>query len=356
MTKYFYNSYIFRLTAPPLFGILIYLLILMFFDSLNMLTENFFSREVLFVISLTFIFFEGNRLVIVILNKIYPVTRDLTLRIIFQYISSFIFTILIVSTFLYAYFTYIEGFNAIRTELITFNSIYLFTGIFYNLFFFSLIFLNKKNASKVNREKALRENLELELQSFKNQVNPELLFQSLEIIISELHRDNESADGLIGYLSEIYRYILDNKENELVSLKEELISINPIYKVFKAKFDKSFSLDINVEDKAQELNLIPGTMQLLLEFALSENIINKYLPLVFKISNSENSLLVNYKLNKKINKINIVQERLDFLIKAYAHYSVKGYKMWSENGNRYFEISLIEVEEELINTELVINA
>lgn len=318
----------------------------MFFDSVNMLAENFFSREVLFVISLTYIFFEGNRLLIVILNKIYPVTRVLKLRIIFQYVSSILFTVFIVSIILYAYFTYIEGFSTIRTELITFNSIYLFTGIFYNLFFFSLVFLNKKNESKVNKEKTLRENLEIELQSFKNQVNPELLFQSLEVIICELHRDKKSADDLINNLSNIYRYTLDNKNNELITLKKEINSVKPIYNLFKAKYGNSLSLDIKVDDNIQVFNLIPGTMQLLLEFALSENIINEYLPLNFKISNNNNSLLVNYKLNKRINEINSVQKRLDFLFRAYSYYSEKGYKIWSENGNRYFEIPLIEVKEE----------
>jgi len=346
MNKYFYNSIIFRLAAPPLFGILIYLLILMFFDSVNMLAENFFSREVLFVIGLTYIFFEGNRLVIVILNKVYPITRDLKIRIIFQYIFSILFTVIIVSIILYTYFTYIEGFNTIRTELITFNSIYLFTGIFYNLFFISLVFLNKKNESKVNKEKTLRENLEIELQTFKNQVNPDLLFQSLEVIICELHKDKKSADGLINDLSKIYRYTLDNKNNDLVTLKEELNSINPVYKIFKAKYGKSLIVDINVEDNIKEFYLIPGTMQLLLEFVLSENMINEFLPLNFKISNNGNFLLVNYKLNKKIKEINSVQNRLDFLFKAYSYYSEKGHKIWNEDGNRYFEIPLIEVEEE----------
>jgi len=311
-----------------------------------MLAENFFSREVLFVTGLTYLFFEGNRLVIVILNKIYPITRDLKLRVILQSLFSIFFTILIISTTLFAYFTYIEGFNTIRTELVTFNSIYLFTAIFYNLFFFSLVFLNKKNESKVNKEKALRENLEIELESFKNQVNPELLFQSLEVIISELHRDKKSADGLIDNLSKIYRYTLDNKNDDLVSLKEEVSSLKPIFNLFKAKYGNSFSLDITIDSETRKLNLIPGTLQLIMEFALSENIINEYLPLNFKISNKENKLLISYKLNKRISGANTVKERLDFLFRAYTYYSGNGHKMWNKNGIRYFKIPLFEVEEE----------
>jgi LytS/YehU family sensor histidine kinase len=208
------------------------------------------------------------------------------------------------------------------------------------------VFLNKKNESKVNKEKALRENLEIELQTFKNQVNPELLFQSLEVIISELHRDKKSADSLIDNLSKIYRYTLDNKNDDLVTLEEEINSLKPIYNLFKAKYDNAFSLDIKIDDGIKELNLIPGTLQLLMEYALSENIINEYLPLNFKIVNNENQLLISYKLNKRISEVNTVKDRLDFLFKTYEYYSEKGHKMGSEDGVRYFEIPLIEVEEE----------
>jgi len=346
MKKYFYNSIIFRLAAPPLFGILIYLLILMFFDSVNMLADNFFSREVLFIISLTYVFFEANRLVIIALNKFYPVLKDLKLRIIIQYPLSILATILVISASLYAYFFYIEGFSTIRTELVTFNSIYLFTAFFFNLFYFSHVFLNKKNESKVNKENSLRQNLEVELQSFKNQVNPELLFQSLEVIISELHKDKKSADGLINNLSQIYRYTLDKKNDDLVTLKEEVNSLEPFYKLFKTKYGVCFSLDIYIDDEVLGLHLIPGTLQLIMEFALSENIINEYLPLEFTIRNKQNLLLINYKLNKRLSGINTVKGKLNFLFKAYSYYSEKGYKTWKDNGSRHFEFPLIEVEEE----------
>jgi len=216
--NYFLNSITFRVAAPALFGIIIYLLVLMFFDSIQMLQENFFSREVLFIILVTYVFFEGNRLVLVLNNKLFPVEKDLKTRIIAQYLISIFLSVCIISLLLYYYFVNIEGFSTIRTELITFNSIYLFICVFYNLFFFSLVFLNKKNESKVEFELKRKEGLDIELRTFKNQVNPELLFQSLEIIISELHQDKKSADDLIDQLSKIYRFTLDNKNNDLIPL------------------------------------------------------------------------------------------------------------------------------------------
>ncbi len=125
----------FRVVSPLITGILVYMLVLMFFDSVDMLAANFFSREVLFVISLTILFFETNRLVIIFLNRFYSIDRDIKFRIIFQYALSVLFTLTVISLTLYYYFSYIEGFSTIRTELITFNSIFLFAAVFYHLYF-----------------------------------------------------------------------------------------------------------------------------------------------------------------------------------------------------------------------------
>lgn len=345
--KYFYNSIAFRLAAPPLLGILIYLLVLMFFDSLDMLSENFFSNEVLFVIGLTFLLFEANRLVIVILNKLHPLSNKIKSRIIVQYILSCVISIFIVSLSLYVFFKHVIGFTTITTELITFNSIYLMASIFYNLFFFSQFFLHRKNTDKIEREVSEKESIDFELQTFKNQVNPELLFQSLEIIINELHKDKKSADRLIDELSKVYRYSLDNKNNDLISLKEELESLNPVLNIYKAKYGKFLNTENKVSKDHLDFSLIPGTLQLFLEFALSENVVTESLPMNFNIRSENKHLCVSYKLNKKLSKNNPVEKRLEFLTKAYSYYN-SGKNSHSDfkqlnSGYRIFEIPLMEV-------------
>lgn len=345
--KYFYNSIAFRLAAPPLLGILIYLLVLMFFDSMDMLADNFFSNEVLFVIGLTFLFFEANRLVIVLLNKAYPISEKLRMRIIIQYLLSFAISAFIVSLALYVFFKHVIGFTTIKTELITFNSIYLMAAIFYNLFFFSQFFLNRKNTDKIEREVSEKESIDFELQAFKNQVNPELLFQSLEIIISELHKDKKSADRLVDELSKVYRYSLDNKNNDLISLKEELDSLIPLVIIYKAKYSNYLNVDNKVHKDHLDINLIPGSLQLFLEYALSENVVTESLPLNFKVRSVEKRLIVSYKLNKKLSKINPVDKRLEFLTKAYSYYNsgdnIHDKCKRIEDGHRIFEIPLIEI-------------
>lgn len=344
-TKLFYNNLLFRIAAPPLFGMVIYLLVLMFFDSVEMLSQNFFSREVLFVVGLTYVFFELNRIVIVLFNYLFKNAIKIRLRILIQYATSVAATICIISFILYQYFVTFEGFSTIRTELITFNSIYLFAGIFYHLHFFSMMFLFKKNESLVNRELSKKNKLELELTAYKNEINSVFLFQSLEVIIAELHKSKKQADELIDKLAQVYRYNLDNRQNEVVPLSYEITSLNPVLDIFRAKFGPSVSLEVKI-DQTDDYQLIPGTLQTLFEFAVLNNIITDKLPLKFIISNKNDSLLIQYKVNEKVSLAGNNKHRIEQLTKAYNYFADEGFKDVRENGFQNFEIHLLQVEEE----------
>lgn len=344
--KFFYNNAGFRIAAPIIAGLFLYFLILMFFDSVDMILSNFFSREVFFVIVLTYVIFEANRLIIVILNRVHPVARNIRIRFMLQYVLAILINLTLVSLILQLYFVYIEGFTTIVTELITFNALFCFTVLFYHLFFFSIVYLNRRNDSLVEQEIMMKESIEIELQSFKNEINPKLLFQSLEIIISALHRDKKHAEKLIDQLSLSYRYILDNRFNELATLKDEIQSIHPIMAIFKSRHHDAFRVLVDIKDVPGGVYLIPGTLSLILEFALAENIITEAIPLNMTISLKEPSVIVTYKINEKVAEDNPVAGRLRSLTKAYAHFHPVGMIITTGDGIKQYEIPLLVVEEE----------
>ncbi|MCD4698831.1 MAG: histidine kinase [Bacteroidales bacterium] len=343
--NWFYNSFVFRIAAPPLFGVVVYLLVLLFFDSVGMLAENFFSREVLFVIGLTYLFFESNRLIIVVLNKVYPLSKKIRLRILIQYVFSIFLTIPVISLALYFYFVYIIGFSTIQTELITFNTIFMFVAVFYHLYFFSFVFLNKRNELLIKHEKTKKENLELEMETFKNQINPTFLFQSLEIIVSELHNKKKQADDLIAKLAKNYRYTLDNQQNELVPVQQELNSIDPVLSLFKVKYGNALQLEIKKNINANK-QLIPGTLQILFERAVFQNIITPSIPMHFSVSTTDTSLFVSYTLNRRISDQKSGDSRFEHLKKAYTYFTKSGIKVMEEKNKMVLIIPLITLDEE----------
>jgi len=343
--KLFYNNIAFRVVAPLLSGILIYMLVLMFFDSVDMLGQNFFSRELLFVSGLSFIFFESNRLIIIILNKLLPISRSFKVRIIFQYVFAFLITIAVISLCLKLYFTYIEGFTTIHTELITFNSIFLFAAVFYHLYFLSLQFLYRKNEKEILKETHKKEILQYELDAFKNQVNPTFLFQALELIISELYQNKKAADELVDKLAKIYRYTLDNNKQELVPVTDEINSLKLVLPFYDKILHNSVDL-ILLSNWPDTLHLIPGTFIIILEHAISTSIVSESLPLQFTIKITGKTLSIGYLDNKKINLDYTADNRLKMLQKAYDYFSKKGIIISETDGFIKFEIPLLEIEEE----------
>lgn len=343
--KLFYNNPIFRLAAPLLFGIVIYLLILMFFDSVEMLANNFFSREVLFVIGLTFVIFELNRLVIVLLNLRFKSTDKLLLRAGIQYFLSFMLTIGAVSLILYQYFVNIEGFSTIHTELITFNSIYLFAALFYHLYYFSMQFLFRKNDDLYQSEQIKRDSLELELTAYKNQINPEFLFQTLEIIIEQLNTDKKKADELIDQLAKVYRYTLDNQNNELISLEQEINSLNPLMAIFQTKYPGSLKIE-KQGVPTEDVFLVPGTLQILFEHAVINNMVSKNIPLVFNVSTEASQIQIKYKKNERITGPEKNEARIEHLIKTYQYLKPDEFQRGNTDNNLNYKIPLIAVEEE----------
>lgn len=344
--KPFYNHIIFRLAVPPLLGIVVYLLVLMFFDSLSMLSENFFSREMMFTIGLTFFFLEGNRLLVIINTKIFSGRPEILTRAAVQYAMSGLLTVLLISGSLYGYFVLTEGFSTINTELITFNSIYLFAAFFYHLFFFSLLLTNRNNQVKLQQEIRKKDNLAMELQAFKNQVNPEFLLHALEIIISELHHEKKHADYLIGQISKTYRFSLENRFSDLIPLTDEIDSLDPLMEIFRAKYGRACSLVIVTGSFGEQYHILPGTLRVLVEYAISENIISEHLPLQIKVWQQDRKLILNYPLNKRLGEFNSEQKRLDYMLKTYSGISGQNSFISEKEGIREFAFPLFEVKED----------
>ena len=70
----------------------------------------------------------------------------------------------------------------------------------------------------------------------------------------------KQADELIDKLAQVYRYNLDNRQNEVVPLSYEITSLNPVLDIFRAKFGPSVSLEVKI-DQTDDYQLIPGTFK-----------------------------------------------------------------------------------------------
>ena len=74
----------------------------------------------------------------------------------------------------------------------------------------------------LNEQKLKTEIMTYKYESLKNQINPHFLFNSFNVLSDLIHEDQKLADSFLSKLSDLYRYVLDSREKELVSLAEEL--------------------------------------------------------------------------------------------------------------------------------------
>src|SRR5262245_49346259 len=120
MKKYFINSPFFRLFAPIVYGVLIYLLILLINNNVIHINEFFNEQEVYIAIGLTYLSFETIRLIIILLDKFLKGSFA-PARIPVQLVASTIISTVVVLFGVSAYFTFGLGFSISGTQVLIFT-------------------------------------------------------------------------------------------------------------------------------------------------------------------------------------------------------------------------------------------
>ena len=218
---------------------MIYILILLINNNLQSLTEAIFTHELMLCVVLAYFISESVRLVIIQFEKRLGENLKKSGSLFAMIGTSFLVGGAITFLISYLYFTEIEGanyFSTFRTVLLKLVIIYALSAVFYSLFFLSIYFLSIKNESELKKEDLKRQNLEHQLEIFNNEINPDLLFQSLETLITLIHYNQDSAEDFVDRLAMVYRAILNNRKKELIELKDELKSSKDLMYLFNERY------------------------------------------------------------------------------------------------------------------------
>ncbi|GAB4492588.1 MAG: hypothetical protein OHK0019_14790 [Saprospiraceae bacterium] len=151
---------------------------------------------------------------------------------------------------------------------------------------YSKMFQNK--AENLEKQQLLNE-----IALLKTQVNPHFLFNSLSILSSLVRVNADLSEQFIDQLSRSYRYILEQKEESLVSLRTELEFIKSYAFLLKIRFEKKFDLRFNLpDDTLDKYKIAPLTLQLLVENAVKHNRMSVREPLIVDVSLGDNETLI----------------------------------------------------------------
>ena len=149
-----------------------------------------------------------------------------------------------------------------------------------------------------------KENLQSQFDVLKQQVNPHFLFNSLNVLTSLIRLEPELAEKFTEHLSQVYRYVLENKDNELVKLSTELEFLDAYLFLLNIRFMGKIDVRINICNDCNHLKIIPLAVQLLIENAIKHNSMSKKSPLTITIFVDDQT---------RLNVINNLQERESYL-------------------------------------------
>lgn len=208
--------------------------------------------------------------------------------------------------FLFGFVKYIDspltGSNPADPGLWTFRryiGLYMLGTLFIYTFLSGLNIYQIARQKEAQAEQLQREFAQVRLQALKSQVNPHFLFNSLSVLSSLVHVNAELSEQFIHHLAKAYRYILEQKETEMVTLKEELSFLDAYFFLLQIRFEQKIRLEKSIPPEAESLKLPPLTLQLLVENAVKHNKMSAQEPLVIRIAVAENTLVVENNIRQR---------------------------------------------------------
>ena len=303
------------------------------------------DKQLYYGILIGYPLFKGNYLAGYFMAKYFPWRNGPLLTLVSC------FTVGIVISIISIVFTNLLWYNLTSSEPV--SLVTLFDKVFYIMISELLItiiitlihylanFFTEWKKLLIQEEQFKRQALSLQFDALKNQVNPHFLFNSLNVLTSLVETDPPLAVRFIKQLSDVYRYVLEHKDKELIELETELQFVNAFVYLQKIRFDSNLVVDISLN--GTKGRIIPLSLQMLVENAIKHNVISTEKPLNIAISSENGYLVVTNNLQKK----KVIQDTgsigLNNIRERYAFFSKLAVVV--EETDEMFKVKLPLIEE-----------
>lgn len=206
------------------------------------------------------------------------------------------------------------------------------------LFFHLIYFYKKAQENKVKEQKIIAGTASAKFETLKNQIDPHFLFNSLNVLTSLIEENPENAQKFTTSLSKIYRYVLEQKDKELVSVEEELSFAKTYMNLLKMRFENSVFYELPATVNNPEAKVVPLSLQLILENTVKHNIASESKPLHIRIYEKGDYLVIENDYQKK----EVLQDRkgvgLQNIVDRYS--IITNRKVRIEQTENHFRVEL----------------
>lgn len=181
-----------------------------------------------------------------------------------------------------------------------------------------MIYLIRRQQQNTREIQELRlENIRNQYEALKNQLNPHMLFNSLNTLRSLIREEPDKAQDYTQQISNVLRYMLQANESKYVTLAEELEFIEAYTFLLKMRYEDNLEFEFDIPRPDHSYLLPPMSLQLLIENAVKHNEISSQKPLRIRISRTDTGVSVCNPVQRKLTSSGGTGIGLDNLSKRY---------------------------------------
>ncbi len=150
-------------------------------------------------------------------------------------------------------------------------------------------------AAQLEKEKSM-----MRYHHLKNQVNPHFLFNTLTSLDGLIQSNPALASDFVRHLSKVYRYVLEHKENEVVSMETELNFIRHYISLLQIRYKEAIDIKLDISEAGLEKGIVMVTLQMVIDNAVKHNSLQTGMPLRIWIWDEGDTLHIHN--NKQLRK------------------------------------------------------
>lgn len=242
--------------------------------------------------------------------------------------------------------TFIEN-DKIEDYYITTAISAVVTTIFYIVFYYRY-----KQESKVKEQKMIAGTASAQFDALKNQLDPHFLFNSLNVLTSLIEENPAAATKFTTALSKVYRYVLEQKNKQLVTIEEELKFAKLYMSLLEMRFEDSILFTVSPSTQSLDGKVVPLSLQLLLENAVKHNQVSSAKKLEITIEEANGFLVIKNAMQSKKVLSESSGVGLTNIIQRYKLLTKQPVDIY--NDNKYFAVSIPIISK--VNTKINVSS
>ncbi len=156
----------------------------------------------------------------------------------------------------------------------------------------TLYLLRERHGDHRRLENLERARLQAELENMKGQLAPHFLFNCLNTLAALIERDPPAAAEFNAHLADVSRYLLTQKNRDLVPLAEEVAFLHSYVRLMELRFPRSLQIALPVVEADDRRRVPPASLQLLIENAIKHNRLSEADPLAIEVRLERDAVVV----------------------------------------------------------------